>query len=142
MNSNDYALRVLVQPLQTTEVNSRKQFLEALENFELEKGNIRILNRGLDNNNGPSYEIKEATSFYLVILRLSKECPFKDVRASCENILTKLKVESFISVFFRIWFYLCQCTAFTSFFRHVSVSAKMKIIQQLIVISTLVLLLL
>ena len=103
MNSNDFALHVLVPPLQTTEVNSRKQFLEALENFELEKGSVRILNQGLDNNNGASYEIKEATSFYLVILRLSKECPFEDVRVSCENILTKLKVESF-SIFF-IFFY-------------------------------------
>ena len=100
MNSNDFALRVLVSPLQTTEVNSRKQFLESLENFELEKGNIRILNQGLDNNNGPSYEIKETTSFYLVILRLSKECPFEDVRVSCENILAKLKVESLLFLFF------------------------------------------
>lgn len=91
MCSNELHLDVLVPPLQTTEVSSRKTFLQALENFEVTKRNTISINQGLNNNNGAAFEIKEANSFYLTIVRLANECPFADVRESCSKIVEKLK---------------------------------------------------
>ncbi|XP_057306159.1 sestrin-1-like [Hydractinia symbiolongicarpus] len=93
MQSNDSQACLLLSPLQTKDVVSRKQFLEELEkefDDDLEKEKNRHLN-GHNHNSVNNSNICNTTSFYPVLLRLAHECPFHDVRLACEGILLKLE---------------------------------------------------
>lgn len=86
--------------LQTKDFASRKAFLEELrKEFDVNPVSNNNHN-GVDHNNHANndnhdldLEADDPSSYYPILLRLAYECPFKDVRFACEDILTKLEAK-------------------------------------------------
>ena len=85
----DYKIQLFFSPLQTKVSKLRKQFLDELEReFDAEDDFFNHNgDTNYDNNN-----LTDRDKYYPVLLRLSYECPFQDVRESCSRILSKLEV--------------------------------------------------
>ena len=84
--------------LQTRDFASRKAFLE-----ELRKEFADVNPISNNNHNGVHHnhhdlvlDADDPSNYYPVLLRLAYECPFKDVRFACEDILSKLEVSKYV----------------------------------------------
>lgn len=74
--------------LQTKDVSTRKNFLEELgKEFDTDPTDCFT-----ENNNSYNGVSSGNSTYYPIILRLAHECPFEDVRHTCNEILTKLEV--------------------------------------------------
>jgi len=85
--------------LQTKDFASRKAFLEELrKEFDVTTPVCNNNQNGVESNHSnDNHELDLNTDnpihFYPILLRLAYECPFKDVRNACEDILSKLEAK-------------------------------------------------
>ncbi|XP_065650083.1 sestrin-1 isoform X2 [Hydra vulgaris] len=90
---HDYKIQLFFSPLQTKVSEPRKQFLDELE--KLFNSEDDYCNYSLGYNSGFNVENNnvhiDRDKYLPVLLRLSLECPFQDVRESSSRILKKLE---------------------------------------------------
>ncbi|XP_066917140.1 sestrin-1-like isoform X2 [Clytia hemisphaerica] len=79
-------LHLFFATLQTKDASQRRNYLDEIEK-EFDDADPVNDNNNLQNGN----HANSKSSFYPVLLRLAHECPFKDVRQSCEKILKYLE---------------------------------------------------
>ena len=103
MQKDDLPLQIFYSALQTKDLTSRQNFLEELsrvleDSLTFCNGHHSVINgssnahHDTNGNNNVQSDISSPHRHLPVLLRLSLECPFEDVRDACTNILAKLEV--------------------------------------------------